>query len=269
MNTQQTETTNVEDISVEELEALMAGFDDDIVEAPVDEGDKIEGAEVLSMKSIDDEIESGEVEESLLAKALKEIASDEMAAEVYAEQESSDDHIEKSEKEVKPAAAKKVKTATPRKTTFTHSKDELVNDKAKPDFYLLEKSDLELDEDGRKAKHEAVNAMIKAMNVKISAKCVNMMAALNGNGKMSTFIESGFRYIVGADTISNADMVAYFMSSTRNGVKAYGKGTATPQATNLLKLFTELKMLNKVGSTYEINENSLLIESFNALRSTK
>ncbi|MGZ8173002.1 hypothetical protein [Methylobacter sp.] len=259
MNQQENVSRSPEEMSVDELEALMASFDDEIVET-VPEND-IADADVLAIKSIEDEVITGEVEESILAKAMKAIASKEISDEIYENQTSGDDHLEVGEKvKAKVKAPKAAKE--PRMTKFTHSVEEIVNVKAKPDFYLLEMSDLKLDEQGQKDKHKAVMTMINAMNVKTKAKCLNLLSALNGAAKLSTFIDSGVRYILSGDAISNADMIDYFMHQKRNKVKSYGKSTATPQATNLLKLFTELKMLNKSGATYEINNDSLLVASF-------
>lgn len=299
MQTEQSEVSG-DDISMEELEVMMMSFDDEITETE-EGGDEISEADILAIASFDDEVievsdedaevldedaeaiaiemldaDAGEVIEvdaeeaelSVLAKAMKAIQSKEIADEIYAEQESDDDHIEKAEKIEEGLAAhsakKKKDASTPRATTFTHSRSELVSAKANPNFYLLEKADLELDEEGQKLKHEEVMALIKGMNVKGGAKCVNFLAAVNGTAKMSTFIESGVRYILDDNTITNADLQAYFMSAARNKVKAYNKSTAMPQALTLLKLFTDLKMLIKDGLTYKINENSLLIETLSA-----
>jgi hypothetical protein len=54
------------------------------------------------------------------------------------------------------------------------------------------------------------------------------------------------------------------MKQKRNGVKSYEKSTATPQSSNLLKLFTDLKMIEKDGATYKVNDDSLLIAELKA-----
>ena len=277
MNTQQV-VAESDDISVEELEALMADIDADIAEEQVEEELELEAldANIFDIKDGEEIIEGEiiEVEESLLAQAMKAIAVTEAKNEVYEGQTSTDDHIEKKEvvdekkDKDEPADKKEAKEKTPRATKYTHSRAELVAMKAKPDFYLLETSDLELDEDAQKAKHDELVEKIKSMNVKVGAKCLNLLAASNGTAKLSTFIYQGVRYILSEEKITNADLVAYFMSAARNKTKAYGKSTATPQATNLLRLFTDMKMLNKVGAGYELNKNSLLVETLKAAYGT-
>lgn len=256
------------DLSLEELESMMMGFDDEIEEK---EGDS--DLDILMINSIDEDIVveeeemSEDVEMSLLALAMKTITAKEIAEEIYEEQESTDDHVEKVEGKVveKVAKVKTARSTTPRKTTFTHSKEELLKERASPNFHLLEKSDLELDEEGQKAKHDEVMALINSMNVKGTAKCMNFLQAVNGSVKMSVFIDLGVNYILGGNAMTKADLEAFFMSSPRNKVKAYNKSTAMPQALTLLKLFTDLKLINKVGSVYELNENSTLVEKLVAI----
>lgn len=261
----------VEDISLEEIEALMKAFDtdntDDIIEESLSD-EELSDADVLTISTVDD----GEIEETELAKAIRAINNEELADEIYEEQESSDDHVEKAELAVvvKAVKAKKAKAATtvktPRATVVYASRDEALNAKAKPDFYLLEKADLTLDAAGQKVKHDEVLASINTMNVKIGKKCVNLLSALNGSAKLSTFIESGIGYIVNnASAITAPDFIDHFMKKSRNGVKSYDKNTAMPQVTNLLKLFTELKLLHKDGKTYTVNGDSLLFEHFEPL----
>ena len=276
MNTAQ--TTNEPEISMEELEALMSGFDmEDIIEEK--EPEEMSEAEILSLTFVGEEVleevveedfeeEPAEIEESVLASAMRAINAKEMAEEIYAEQVSTDDHVDKVEHVeavVGTVATKAVKVtkaaSTPRKTTFTHSKAELIADRANPNFYLLEKADLLLDADGQKAKRDEVIKLIYGMNVKGTAKCINLLSALNGKTKLSTFIDSGVRYIFGENAMTKSDLEAYFMSAARNKVKAYNKSTALPQSLALLKLFTDLKLIVKVGAVYEINQNSLLIEA--------
>ena len=255
-----------EDYSLDELEALMAAFDEDIIETPEL---AFTDADVLAISSIEDEIavetyDDIETDESELTKAIKAIENMEIADKIYEEQESTDDHFEKGVAvTVKAPKALKVAKA-PRVTALTASREEVVALKAKPDFYLLETKDLELDADQQKEKHEEVMTLVKEMNVKIGAKCLNFLSSFNAKAGMSTFIKSGVRYILEADAISSPDFVDYFMKQKRNGVKGYEKSTATPQASNLLKLFTDLKMIEKVGATYKVNDASLLIAEFKA-----
>lgn len=253
------------DLSIEDLEAMMLGFDDEIEEKEEDSD-----LDILMIDSVEEDIiieEEEEIDEdvelSLLALAMKAITAKEIAEEIYEEQESTDDHVEKVEGKVvkKVAKVKTAKSTTPRKTTFTHSKEELLKERANPNFYLLEKSDLELDEEGQKAKHDEVMALINSMNVKGTAKCLNFLSAVNGSTKMSVFIDLGIDYILGGNAMTKADLEAFFVSAARNKVKAYNKSTAMPQSLTLLKLFTDLKLINKVGSVYELNENSLLVET--------
>lgn len=167
----------------------------------------------------------------------------------------------------KPVKAKKErKEKEPRKTTFTHSREDLLKDRAKEDFYLLEKANLLLDEEGKKAKHDEVVEMIKGMNVKTGAKCMNLLSSVNDTREMSTFIKSGVRYILSNEPVTRADFIAYFVSAARNGVKAYGMGTATAQVTNLLRLFQDLKMIKPHGAGYILNEESVLVESLASLK---
>lgn len=263
-----TSTEATEDYSLDELEALMAAFDEDIIETPEL---AFTDADVLAISSIEDEIavetyDDIETDESELTKAIKAIENMEMADKIYEEQESTDDHVEKGSVTVVPTkVAKAPKTPkAPRVTTLTASREEIVALKAKPDFYLLETKDLELGADQQKEKHEEVMTIVKEMNVKIGAKCLNFLSSFNAKAGMSTFIKSGVRYILEADAISSPDFVDYFMKQKRNGVKGYEKSTATPQASNLLKLFTDLKMIEKVGATYKVNDASLLIAEFKA-----
>jgi len=258
----------VEDYTLEELEMMMSSFDDvpdDIIEEPES---VLTDAEVLAMVSIEDEIAAEvyskiETDESELSKALKAIENREMADEIYEEQVSEDDHIEKIAAVV--AAVKTVKTPkTPRVTSFTASREEIVALKARADFYLLETKDLELDADERKAKHEEVVTLINGMKIKIGKKCINLLSSINTKSGMSTFIKSGIRYILESDKISSPDFMDYFMKQKRNGVKGYDKSTATPQSSTLLRLFVDLKMLNKDGASYTINDDSLLIAEIRA-----
>jgi hypothetical protein len=260
--------SNIEDISLEELESLMSSFNDDIIETPEV---ALSDADILSITSIDEEIavetfDHIETDESELAKAIKAIETIEMADKIYEEQESTDDHVEKGAKAV--AGVKLTKVAkvakTPRVTSFTASREEILAVKAKADYFLLETSDLELDAEAQKVKHEEVLALIKGMNVKIGAKCLNFLTSINVKSGMSTFIKSGVRYIIESDQISNPDFVDYFMKQKRNGVKSYEKSTATPQSSNLLKLFTDLKMIEKDGATYKVNDDSILIAELKA-----
>lgn len=262
--------SNVEDISLEELEAMMTSFDEDIIEEPEF---SLSDADVLEIQSIEEEIAAEtyadiETDESELAKAIKAIANMEIADEIYEEQVSTDDHFEKITSVTVTAAVKEARVAktpkAPRVTSFSASREEIVALKAKADFYLLETDDLALDADEQKVKHEEVLKLIKGMNVKIGAKCLNLLSAINAKSGMSTFIKSGARYILEADSISSPDFMDYFMKQKRNGVKSYEKSTATPQSSTLLRLFSDLRMIEKVGATYKVNDNSLLIAEIRA-----
>jgi hypothetical protein len=273
MQTAQTVAAS-DDISFDDLEALLAlGLEEDEEVVAMDE-DFIDADDLLAsdlqddvaQEVVEEEVKEEDLDLSAITSAIKRIESQELANEIYAEQESSDDHIEIGEKTVeeKEIKAKAVKKAsTPRATTFTHSRGELVAERANPDFFMLEQADKALDEAGQLVKHEEVLNLIKSMNVKGGAKCLNLLSASSGKAKLSVFIDCGIHYILGDNVITKADLEAYFMSAARNKAKkAYNKTTAMPQALTLLKLFTDLKMINRVGATYEINPESVLIESF-------
>ena len=206
-------------------------------------------------------IEEDEIDLENIAKMLEnEEESEELLLSSIVDEIETELENEKLEpKEAAPTPVKKEPRPRVKIRSF-ESREEILKQKANPEFYLLEKSDLELDEEGQKAKHDEVVQKIKDMNVKVGAKCINMLSALNSKGNLSTFVKSGLFYIYNTKTITNADFVYYFMDMKRNKTKPYSKGTAMPQATNLLKLFTELKMLKKDGNKYVLNEESLLNE---------
>lgn len=259
---------DIHEASIDELEALIMGLegldDSDIIEEETEES----SSELKIASSDDIDFNDIELDETLFEQVAKAIKTKESTEEAYDEQESTDDHVEKVEttKAEKEEKVKKAKAAsTPRATRFTHSREELIAMKANPTFYLLEKGDLDLDEAGQKAKNEQVLEAIKKMNVKTGQKCVNLLSAANGTTKLGTFIEQGIRYILTEPKITKADMIEYYMSAARNKVKAYNKSTATPQASTLLPLFTELKMIVNESGVYKLNDNSLLLEHFRAL----
>ena len=271
----QTETVTAKEISEMELSEINAMLEtlnfDDLPEEETEEGEEMLEFSEADLLLITEEtvIESEEPDEeeieiSLLAQAMKTIEKAEAMAEIYEEQESGDDHVEVIEKTKAQKVMKKEKLEkaikSPRSTTHTHSIEDLVKERANPNFYLLVKSDLELDAEGQKLKHDEVLALVNGMNVKGRKKCLNFLSAVNGSAKMSTFIDQGIRYLLGDNAMTKADLEAYFISAARNKVKAYNKSTAMPQALNLLKLFTDLKMIVKEGAVYKINDESLLME---------
>jgi hypothetical protein len=261
-----TEVIESDDISIEELEALMADeFEDEVIEKKEDEilEVAIESADAV------------EVDESLLSKAMRVIGAKEATKAAYESQpDEVTDGVAPTKLSGKSAKAKVAKVHSEkekvdRKTRFTHSREELVKDRANPNFYLLEKADLDLGDDQRAAKEKETLDMINAMNVKIGSKCLNLLSALNGKSQMSTFVKSGFKFILGGEKITNANMVEFFMSSAKNGVKSYSKGTAMPQSTNLLRLFFDMKVIVKDGAQYVVNENSTIIEAMRAMTGGK
>lgn len=308
MNTQE-----IDDLSIEQLAAMMGDIDiDEIMEEKekVDVESELSSEDFSMLKELEElelDIDYDNLEESELSKAIKKIAQseamDKMLDEAYEEQDMESDFIEKMEvvtkpiaedeeeeddkkdeevvakSESKPTSEKSIKTSKTKARASRPSKGgELTREDelrlgACPEFYKLEEEDLLIDPDDTKTLQERyveVTNKINKMNVKTGAKCINLLCALNGTTKMTTFVESGVRYVTDdGNTITREDFINYFMSYHRNKVKSYNKSTALPQATTLLSLFVDLSVLTREGKNYTVNPNSLLIKSMKKYLSTK
>lgn len=266
----------LEDVSIDELEAMMDSMTDDVSDDMPDEVveeviedvtpavevvDEISDEELEALIADDDEPapETVELSEEDLAEVVSsaEAADEKMAAYEAQESEEADTvaPVKADDKATKPKAKRE-----PRKTTYNSTRHEVADDRASSDFYLLENADLELDEDGKKAKHEEVSETINKLNVKVGASCINFLSALNGKAKLSQFTEIAIRFIAApeAEPIRRIDLQNHFMDAEANGFKAYKKGTATPKATNSLKMLLELKVIVQSSEGYMINEESVL-----------
>lgn len=268
----------IDDLSVEQIAAMMGDIDaDEIVEEQEEKMDELSADDFLMLKGLEesdlDDVEC--LEESELSKAIKKIAQSEamekMLEEAYENQDTESDFVEKVEKLFVPVVVsddkeKPVvkKTKTPKSTTAHPSRENELKLGACPKFYYLEASDLLIDPEDVEADstiYASVMERINKMNVKTGAKCVNLLCALNGTTKTTTFVESGARYVTDyTNVITREDFISYFMSQHRNKVKSYNKSTAIPQASTLLSVFVELMVLKKEGGKYVINPDGILIK---------
>lgn len=294
--TEKVKATPVQELSLDELESLI--MDDVIVEeddhiesvefAPVVESNDDEIDEFLSsLDAVEPTEEEHEVnEEEMLESVVREIEVKESKAAAYksqpAQQEATqapkesvgeamtmkdrlnkalDKALEakKAIKEAKPPRAEKPKKE-PTKTSHTHSREDLIADRASSDFYLLSKSDIGLSDDEKSKKHEAVVEMIKKMNVKVGAKCLNLLSAANGRAELSVFMKLALDFAKKSDGFKSSDLVNFFVDEKLNGSKSYNKSTAMPQTTNCIRVFVDLGILINESSTYHLNKDSLLLE---------
>lgn len=262
-----------DDISLDELEALIAEVPakpSKSTATPLVETDELELAEVIeddAEEEIDlsalDDIIDGLIDEDDVEEVANDIEAKEAKLKRYEEQEvvqesegvaPTEESVVKSklDKPVKEKAkAAKEKTEKVEKATklITHSREEVLTERAPSDFYLLEKEDLELTEEEKAAKHELVTTMIQAMNVKVGMKCLNIMAAINGRAELSVFLKIAIEFCLqkqkAGDPITQSELVQHFASAHKNKVKAYNVSTATPQATNCIRVFTDLRIILK------------------------
>jgi hypothetical protein len=280
-----------DDISLDELEALIAEVPAKSAKStstPLVETDELELTEVveddaeeeIDLSALDDIID-GLIDEDDVEEVANDIEAKEAKLKRYEEQEvvqesegvaPTEESVVKSklDKPVKEKA-KVVKEKTEKVTKLTtHSREEVLVERAPSDFYLLEKEDLSLTEEEKAAKHELVTTMIQAMNVKVGMKCLNIMAAINGRAELSVFLKIAIEFCLqkqkAGDSITQSELVQHFASAHKNKVKAYNVSTATPQATNCIRVFTDLRIiLKKAGGEYEVNENSLVMEKIKTI----
>jgi hypothetical protein len=258
--------TNTEELNLDELEALVNQMDEAI------------GNDEAST-TVDAEPDNGLADLTLMEDDEALIASIDKKNEIYASQKSDGDlNLEptpaavddkksktksaKSSKEKKEKPAKKAKEKAPRESTDGLARSEIAQKRAGSMLYLLEKSDLELDEDAAKAAHKKVCEEVDKLNVKVGAKTLNFLAWSVNAAKLNVYLEIGAKFIAkhGVEGFATADLVAHFMSQHKNGVKSYAKSTATPQATNIIAMCKALKILKLSDGKHVANPDSVLFE---------
>ncbi|WP_026610749.1 hypothetical protein [Methylocaldum szegediense] len=253
-----------EELSLDELEALINQMD----EAIDDDEDS---------SRIETDPDTGLADLTLMENDEMLIASVERKNEIYALQERDGDlNLEPTppaandkkdkpakkakEKEEKPTQETKEKA--PRESTVGLTRSEIAQKRAGSELYLLEKADLELDEDAAREAHNKVCADVDKLNVKVGAKTLNFLAWSAGRGKLNVYLEIGAKFIAkhGVEGFTTADLVAHFMSQHKNGVKSYAKSTAMPQATNIVAMCKFLKILKLSDGKHVANPDSLLFK---------
>ena len=287
----------IEEISLEELEALIAEtYDDKKAETKTVKKEVIdnvtEASEVVDEFSLDAELEALEVSkdfdfdlDDILESVIKDVELSESKLETYSKQDENAEHLdfvtapspanieastetlevseEKAEKKKAPKEKKE-----PRKTTYTHDRATLAEDRGGKDFYLLETSDFELSDDEKLAKHDQIVEKIKKMNVKVGAKCLNLLAYVNDKAELSVFMQIALKYAITnhklGGSCTQAGLVACFIDKELNGVKSYAKSTALPQAANCFAVFEQLSVIKRVegSSAFAINTGSTVVAKF-------
>lgn len=235
----QTSTENTVGVLDQEMVDLMAFLEEDI-----------EGS--VSMESESETIVEDELADEITESDAAAILSlEDMEPKSIADAAALISKVPKKEKKAKVA-----KTAEPKEPkVVTKTREEFLALKAAPDFYMLLKNSVDVP--GTK---NTVIDIVNGFNVKTGEKALNLFAYLNGKEKLSVFTKLGLDYIVKAHEITSKDFVAFLESQHRNGIKSYSNGTAASQATQMMKLFTELLLINKDGSKYTLNENSTIID---------
>lgn len=101
---------------------------------------------------------------------------------------------------------------------------------------------------------EVINGLAK----KVGAKAVNLMAHLQGCAKLECYTEFAMKILLEEGKLERSDLVKRLVA------RPYSQGTANSQTGQIMQLLPALKIANKVGSTLELNNDSVIVAALKA-----
>jgi hypothetical protein len=112
-------------------------------------------------------------------------------------------------------------------------------------------------DDKIKERWDEVLSDLEKSPVKVKMKAENAIAWLYGSDKPLLYVSLGFRFILTNQRFTLNEFFEFWIDGSKNGIKPYGKGTASPQVFTLTRVFLMLGVIDRNSDgTYQVMEHS-------------
>ena len=217
--------------------------------------------------------DSIEVSDDDLEATVTDLDNEAAVTEAYEAQDSEADAVEVTSEDDAPVTtelSEKGKGKAKTRSTMAGAKKSVVLrerlGEKMSEALVLELSDAKLKPEELVKQQDALLDAIDQLAVKVGEKAVNLIGAVNGSAKLSTYTAIAIKFLTNSEEgITAIDLITHMKDQTANGVKGYSEGTARSQGHQMYKLLPAMKIAVLDDKTMNVNPESTLLDSLSAM----